>query len=459
MRLSTSQVARIVNGTVVGSPDARLTGAEVDSRCVRPGDLFVALRGARSDGHAFVADALEVATAALVRYDAEFDSIPCGRALIQVADPLVAFWKLARSERQSRGWRVAAVTGSVGKTTTKDMLTALLEPTMAVGATSGNRNSTLGLPAEVLSQPDGIDVFVAEAGMSRAGELDTIGSLITPQVLLYTRIAPVHTEFFDGLDGIVRAKAELLLHLDPAGTLVINADDPHQRDFPAATTARVLRFGTPDADARLSDLEDRGLFGTRFTLHLPSGEVAVELGLAGRHQAENLLAAATAADAFGVDADGVAQVVPTLEPAPHRGRIHRLDAGITLVDDSYNASPLAMRRLLEMLATAPGRRVAVLGEMYELGEQTSEAHRGVGREAAASCDLLIAIGGASAVELANAARTAGLAAGAVHRIADAEAAVDFLDTVLKRGDFVLIKGSRGVGLDRIVDTMLGREAA
>lgn len=460
MRLSTSEVARIVSGTVVGSPDARLTGAEVDSRRVRRGDLFVALRGARSDGHAFVADALEVAAAALVRYDAEFDSIPGGRALIQVEDPLEAYWKLARSERQSSGWRVAAVTGSVGKTTTKDMLTALLEPTMAVGATSGNRNSTLGLPAEMLSQPDGIEVFVAEAGMSRAGELDTIGSLITPQVLLYTRIAPVHTEFFaDGLDGIVRAKAELLLHLDPEGTLVINADDPHQRDFPAATTARVLRFGTPDADARLSDLEDRGLFGTRFTLHLPSGEVAVELGLAGRHQAENLLAAATAADAFGVDADGVARVAPTIEPAPHRGRIHRLAAGITLVDDSYNASPLAMRRLLEMLATAPGRRVAVLGEMYELGELTGEAHRGVGREAAASCDLLIAIGGASAVELASAARTAGLAAGLVHQIADAETAVSFLDTVLERGDIVLIKGSRGVGLDRIVDTMLGREAA
>ena len=458
MQLSTAEAARLVSGTVVGSADLRLTGAEVDSRQVRPGDLFVALRGARSDGHAFVADALSVAAAALVRYDAEFDSIPSDRALIRVEDPLAAYWELARYERQRRDWRVAAITGSVGKTTTKDMLVALLEPSFAVGATTGNRNSTLGLPAEVLSQPEEVEVFVAEAGMSRAGELDTIGSLITPQVLLYTRIAPVHTEFFADLDGIVRAKAELLSHLDPDGTLIINALDPHQRNFPEATSASVLRFGTSSADGWISDMEDRGILGTRFRLHLPSGEVEVELGLAGRHQAENLLAAAMAAVAFGVDADGVAAVAPTLEPAPRRGRIYKLAAGVTLVDDSYNASPLAMRRLLEMLATASGRRVAVLGEMYELGEQTAEAHRQVGRLAATSCDFLIATGEVGAVELARAARAAGLDPDAVHQVSDAEAAVQLLRTVLQPDDVVLIKGSRGVGLDRTVDALLGREA-
>ena len=239
MQLSTAEAARIVSGEVEGSPGVRLTGAEVDSRHVQMGDLFVALRGARCDGHAFVEDALSVAAAALVRYDAEFDLIPSNRVLIRVEDPLTAYWKLARYERERRGWRVAAITGSVGKTTTKDMMVALLEPSFAVGATAGNRNSTLGLPAEVLSQPEEVEVFVAEAGMSRAGELDTIGSLIKPQVLLYTRIARVHTEFFADLDAIVRAKAELLSHLDPAGTLVINALDPHQRDFPEATSAAV----------------------------------------------------------------------------------------------------------------------------------------------------------------------------------------------------------------------------
>lgn len=458
MQLNVAEAARLVSGSVAGALDVQLTGAEVDSRRVRPGDLFVALRGARSDGHAYVTEALEVAGAALVRYDAEFDSIPSHRALIRVQDPLAAYWELARHERESRGWRVAAVTGSVGKTTTKDMLRALLEPGFTVGATEGNRNSTLGLPAEVLSQPEDIEVFVAEAGMSRAGELDAIGSILRPQVLLYTRIAPVHTEFFPDFEGIVNAKAELLQHLDPGGVLVINADDPHQRAFPEATQASVLRFGAMDSDAWLSDLEDRGILGTRFRLHLPSGEAVVDLGLAGRHQAENLLAAATAACAFGVDIEGVATVVPTLEPAPRRGRIYRLTMGATIVDDSYNASPLAMRRLLELLATASGRRVAVLGEMFELGDGAAEAHREVGRVAAASCDLVVATGRESAAEFAAAARAAGMDECAVHHVDNAEAAADLLETLLRSGDIVLVKGSRGVGLDRTVDALLGWEA-
>jgi UDP-N-acetylmuramoyl-tripeptide--D-alanyl-D-alanine ligase len=354
---------------------------------------------------------------------------------------------------------VAAITGSVAKTTTKDMLAALLDTRFSVGATSGNRNSTLGLPAEVLSQPPEIEVFVAEAGMSRAGELDTIGSMLVPQLLLYTRLAPAHTEFFASFDDLVRAKGELLAHLDPTGTLVINADDPNQRDYASATMASVLRFGTPDADGSIDELEDRGLLGTRFRLRLPSGTVDVELGLAGRHQAENLLAAATAAAAFGIGADAVAEVAVRLEPPPRRGRIHRLDNGVTVVDDSYNASPLAMDRLLELLAGAPGRRVAVLGEMYELGERTLEAHREVGRRAAAVCDVLITVGKAPADELAATARAFGMAADTVIRTADAEAARDALAAVLRPGDVVLVKGSRGVGLDRTVDGVLGREAA
>ena len=455
MQLSASEAARLVSGSVEGSYEVPLTGAEVDSRRVRPGDLFVALRGARSDGHAFVAAALEVAAAAMVRYDAELDDIPSGRALIRVQDPLESYWALAKWENRRRDWRIAAVTGSVGKTTTKDILAELLASRFTVGGTFGNRNSTLGLPSEILSQPEEVEVFVAEAGMSRAGELDTIGSLITPEVLLYTRIAPVHTEFFADFDGIVRAKAELLSHLDPAGTLVINADDPSQSAFPEATSASVLRYGADDADARISDIEDLGLFGTRFTMKLPSGEIRIGLGLAGRHQAENLLAAATAAEAFGVGVEEVAEVAPKLEPAPRRGRIHELASGITIVDDSYNASPIAMRRLLQLLSAADGRRVAVLGEMYELGEMAGEAHREVGASAAANCDLLVAVGSENALELAEAARHAGLAGTEVSHVENAEAAGELLGSILRSGDVVLIKGSRGVGLDKTVDALLG----
>lgn len=459
MQLTVAEAARLVTGSVDGDGNVRLTGAEVDSRRVRPGDLFVALKGSRWDGHIFVDQALTTAAAALVRFDAELDAAPRGRALIRVEEPLEAYWSLARQIRARRRWRVAVVTGSVGKTTTKDMLAALLAVRHRVGATSGNRNSTLGLPAELLSQAVDLDVFVAEAGMSRPGELDTLGSILDPQLLLYTRIAPVHTEFFPDLAGIVRAKAELIRYLDTAGTLVVNADDDNQRGFPSETGAAVLRYGADDADAALAGLEDLGLLGSRFRLRLPTGEAQVELPLAGRHQAENLLAAATAASAFGITADDVAAVAPGLEPAAHRGRVHRLSNGVILVDDSYNASPVAMGRLLDLLASAPGRRVAVLGEMYELGTGAAAAHRLVGRQAATACDLLIAVGGDAADELARTARSAGLAAASVHRADTADGAAELLRGLLERGDVVLVKGSRGVGLDRAVDILLGKEAA
>ncbi|HQP43805.1 MAG TPA: Mur ligase family protein, partial [Thermoanaerobaculales bacterium] len=254
-------VARAVGGDLAGDPSVMITGAEVDSRRVRTGDLFVALPGERCDGHQFVAEALAAGAAALVRGSAGLTA-PEGRALIRVEDPLAAYWELARRERERRRWTIAAVTGSVGKTTVKDFLAHLLGRQRPTGASTGNRNSTLGLPAELLSQPDQIEVFVAEAGTSRFGELDRLGGILRPiGVLVYTRIAPVHTEFFGGLDGIVRAKGELLAHLDRAGTLVINAGDPRQQGYAAATGARVLRYGD-GGEARIELLEDRGLLGT-----------------------------------------------------------------------------------------------------------------------------------------------------------------------------------------------------
>jgi UDP-N-acetylmuramoyl-tripeptide--D-alanyl-D-alanine ligase len=456
MRMTAGELARIVGGTLAGDAEALITGAEVDSRRMRPGDLFVALPGERRDGHQFVAAALGIGAAALVRHEPG-SAPPPGTAVIRVEDPLRAYWELARSERERRGWTVAAVTGSIGKTTVKDFLARLVGRQRPTGASTGNRNSTLGLPAELLSQPAGVEIFVAEAGMSRPGELDTLGRILHPiGVLLYTRIAPVHTEFFDGLEGIVRAKGELVPHLDPAGTLVINAADPRQAAYAEATTARVLRYGA-DGDARIEKLEDRGLLGTSFDLVLPGGRARVELRVAGRHQAENLLAAATAASALGLTADQVAGAAGELEAAPHRGRVYHLPVGAVLVDDSYNASPVAVARMLELLAAAAGRRVAVLGEMFELGELADEAHRAAGAQAARCCELLLAVGGAAARRLADAARAAGL--DAVELVGDAGEAASFLAARLRPGDIVLVKGSRGVGLDRTVAALLGEEAA
>jgi len=457
--MTVADVARVVGGEVEGNAAVRLLGAEVDTRRLEGGDLFVALPGARRDGHEFVGAALETAAAALVRRDADLAPPPPERALVRVDDPLPAYHALAGHERRERAWQVAAVTGSVAKTTTKNHLAALLAPHHRVGASQGNRNSTLGLPAEILSQDPEIEVFVAEAGMSSPGELAILGEILRPQLLLYTRIAPVHTEFFPDIAGIVRAKAELLPWLDDEGTLIINADDPNQYGYPAETGARVIRYGGKDSEARIEDVEDRGLLGYRFRLVLPDGEAEVEMNLPGQHQIENLLAAAAAASVFGVRAEQVAATAPELMAPEHRGRVIAIGDGISLVDDSYNASPLAVRLLLELLARAPGRRVAVLGEMYELGDLAQEAHRHAGEQAAAACDLLIAVGGADAGLIAAGAREAGLRDESVHLVEDADRAAELLRRVLCTGDVVLVKGSRGVGLDHTVAALAGEGAA
>lgn len=457
--MTVADLARVVGGSVEGNAAVCLLGAEVDSRRLEDGDLFVALPGARTDGHKFVDTALQTAAAALVCRDAELPSPPPECALVRVDDPLAAYHELARRERRDRAWKVAAVTGSVAKTTTKSFLAALLEPHFAVGTSTGNRNSTLGLPAEMLSQEPGIEIFVAEAGMSTPGELAILGEILRPQVMLYTRIAPVHLEFFPDLEGIVRAKAELLPWLDDESTLVINADDPNQSGYPAETGARVLRYGGHGSEARLEDLEDLGLLGSRFRLVLPDGEVTVELNLPGRHQAENLLAAAAAASAFGLRAEQVAETAPKLVAPEHRGRMFDIEDGISLVDDSYNASPLAVRRMLDLLARAPGRRVAVLGEMYELGDLAETAHRDAGAQAAATCDLLVAVGGANAGLIVDGARKAGHPNESIHLVEDANRAAELLRREMRPGDVVLVKGSRGVGLDRTVAALTGEGMA
>jgi UDP-N-acetylmuramoyl-tripeptide--D-alanyl-D-alanine ligase len=453
--MTAHEIARAVGGRVEGDPEVLLKGAQVDSRLVADNDLFVALPGERHDGHEFVGVALNVASAAMVQNDARLQPPPPQKSLVRVDHPLAAYHELARHERRHRAWQIAAVTGSVGKTTTKDFLAAMVSTSRPTGFSTGNRNSTLGLPAEILSQDPEVEVFVAEAGMSKPGELRLLGEILRPELVLYTRIAPVHVEYFPDLEGVVRAKAELMEWLDADGTLVINADDPNQRRFADEVAARVVRYGTDDADGRIEAVVDRGLLGSAFRLVLPDGEARVALGLAGLHQAENLLAAATAASVFGVGVEQIAEVAAGLRAPVHRGRQLSIGNNITLVDDSYNSSPLAARRMLELLAQVPGRRVAVLGEMYELGELSVEAHRQVGCGAASSCDVLVAVGAADARTLMEAARDHGMPRTSTFLVDSAERATEVLETVLEPGDVVLLKGSRGVGLDRTVEALGG----
>lgn len=451
MRRTTAALARLTGAQLSGDGAVLVTGVAIDSREVRPGNLFVALPGARADGHDFVGDAqARGAAAALV-------SRPVDTPLptLQVEDTLAALHCLAAAERFPPRFKLVGITGSVGKTTTKEFLAALLASAFPTGSSRGNRNSITGLPVEICNQPDDIAWMVAEMGMNHAGELDRLGATARPDAMLYTVIAPVHIEFFGTLDAIAEAKAEVIPHLHPEGVLVLNAADPYSEFFASRFCGATVRYGAGiGSGLQLTNYRSAGLRGASFTLCSPTEEVDVTWSLAGRHQADNLVAAAACANALGVPLRNVPAVAQGLRTAPRRGQVHALPGDVTLVDDSYNSSPVAVEAVLALLAETAGRRVAVLGEMRELGEAAADLHRRVGRAAAAAAHILIAVGG----ELAQAMAEAAAGSIPVYRAASAEEATVRLRTLLQPGDVVLVKASRGVQLDRTVDELLAGEA-
>ncbi len=447
MRRTASDLARLLGAELRGDSAATITGAATDSREVRPGDLFVALPGARVDGHDFVSDAAARGAAAVLAQRDVTTALP----VLRVDDSLAALQTLAAAERDSASYRVVGVTGSVAKTTTKELLGSILGRSRPVGRTRGNRNSEIGLPVELCNQPDGLDWVVAEMGMSHAGELDTLGRIARPDALLYTVVAPVHLEFFSGLDAIAAAKAELIPHLAADGTLVLNQADPLVAAMDRLFSGRIVRYGVAGAsDLWIDRWHGRGLRGSTFLLTGPGVQIEVTLDIPGRHQAANLLAAAACALALGAPNDDVAAAADAAVAPARRGEVHRLPSGVTVVDDSYNASPSAVAAMLDLLEQTPGRRVAVLGEMLELGPEGIELHRQAGARAAAAADVVVAVGGSGARALAEGA------GGKARLAADADAAAALLESLLEPGDAVLVKGSRGIGLDRVVDALLGR---
>jgi UDP-N-acetylmuramoyl-tripeptide--D-alanyl-D-alanine ligase len=444
MRRPVADLARCLGARLEGDGTRMVTGAAIDSRAVRRGDLFVALPGARTDGHDFAGQAATAGAAAVLLQR----TLPVDLPQLVVSDTLAALQRLAQAERAEAAYRLAAVTGSIGKTITKEFLAALLASTFPVGFTKGSRNSQAGFPAEICSQPEGIAWMVAELGMNHAGELDRLGAIAQPDALLYTVVAPVHLEFFEDIDAIAEAKAELIPHLRRDGVLVLNAADPRVAALAPRFEGNIVRYGVRgDADLWLEEYREHGLLGSRFLLTGTLGTVEVDWQLPGRHQAENLLAAATLALAVGVPPAAIRPAAATFRPVPRRGEVHRLEgSGVTVVDDSYNSSPRAAAALLALLAATPGRHVAVLGEMLELGATSLALHREVGRRAAAAADVVVAVGGDDAAELARAANGS-----QAHHVASAAEALAILGGLLRPGDVVLVKGSRGIGLEEVVD--------
>ena len=416
---------------------------------MQPGGLFVAVK-ARRDGHNFVADAFQNgARAALV------SRLPPGvdrSRLVLVDDTVDALQRCAAWWRRQHAARVAALTGSVGKTTTKDLLTHVLEPMGAVLSTRGNLNNEYGLPFMLLELTAAHRHAVLEIGISAVGEMETFAGIAQPDSAVVTRVAPAHLEFFGDVDTVEREKGRLVEALPARGLAVLNADDPRVERMRGRTSARTVTYGlSAGADVRAENVEPIGFEAVRFDLCRGADRRRVTLPLTGAHFVTCALAAAAAGFEEGATWD---QVVHGLErPIPGR-RLEplALPNGVTILDDSYNASPEAMRAALDVLRACKGRRMAVLGDMFEMGEAGPAAHREIGAYVRGRADALIAVGELSR-EIAAGAREVGL--DDAEWAGSSDEAVTLLNARLAPGDFVLVKGSRGMRMDTIVTAIAG----
>jgi len=465
--LTPDDLVAATGGTLLHRGSRRIVGAAVDSRQVQEGNLFVALAGERTDGHRYVTQAVDAGAAALLvgrAPDAALGEPPVEAlgdvTVVQIADPLRGLHAVAAAWRQRFHPLVVGITGSIAKTSTKEAVAGVLEVRFTTLRTEGNQNNEIGLPLTVLRMGPQHDAAVLEMGMYVGGEIRELAAIGRPSIGVVTAVQPVHLSRIGSLDSIEDAKAELVETLPPeadGGVAVLNADDDRVRRMGARTAARSVTYGfAEDADVRATDVGSLGLDGMRFRLLASAGERAVTIPGLGRMAVHNALAAAAVGIAAGMKLDEIVPGLADAGTAPHRSTLIRA-GGVVIVDDAYNASPASVLPALELLAGIPGRHVAVLGEMRELGTAHEASHRAVGEAAARRLDLLVVVDGGiggAAEGIVNGARAAGMAFGSVLPVPDAASATALLRGRLGAGDVVLVKASNGVELWRVADDLV-----
>lgn len=458
--LTLEDLVDLTGGRSLRSSDRLVRGAAVDSRLVRPGELFVALAGERTDGHRHLGDAARAGAAALlVTKDpgpgelAGFGDV----SVIVVDDAVRGLGAIAAGWRARFDPLVVGVTGSIAKTSTKEAVATVLAVDRQTLRSEGNQNNEIGLPLTVLRIGPDDAAVVLEMGMYVGGEIRDLARIARPQIGVVTSVLGVHLSRIGTIDAIEDAKAELVEALPADGVAVLNADDARVLRMAGRTAARTLSYGfAGGAEIGAEDVTSAGFEGMRFTLRLPNPEldgppirIAAGIPVLGRLSVHNGLAAAAVGTAAGMAPVAIVDGLARGWSAPHRGEIVRAGA-ITIIDDTYNASPASMVAALDVLGGLPGRRVAVLGEMLELGAGSEAGHRDVGRAAAASCAVLFVVG-AGAAGIAAGARDAGMPPSRIVEVPDREAAAERLGAQLHPGDVVLIKASRGVALELLVE--------
>ena len=454
------EAARLMSGVVIsGDPGTKWVGGSLDSRGLKGQELFFALPGEVTDGHSFVESALKNRAAAAVIHQPV--SFPANAAVVEVNNTLEALHDLTRAIRLTTPQNLVAITGSVGKTTTKELLAAMLGRRYRVAASPGNLNNLYGFPLALMSIDQDTEWMVAEMGMSSPGELGQVSELGRPDVAIFTNVREAHLEFFGSLRAIADAKAELLQGLVPGGLIIANADDPeicrflHDRCDQRDPEEQVIWYGIDQpAEYRATEIQalPNAECGYRMRLHHGPESALIDLPLHGRYNVSNCLAAATCAHTLGVSFEEIGRGMEEVRELSGRGVVHKLAGGVTLIDDTYNSSPSALAAALESAAAlATTRSWVVLGEMLELGERAAHLHYTAGRLAAELGFSPVVGVGELARESVRAVTEQGLEARWFATAADTAAAVS---EWLEPGDLVLIKGSRGVGLEVVVKSIL-----
>lgn len=445
MKLPLGRIAELLSATADVDRNQIVVGYSIDSRTIAQDELFFAIRGERFDGHNFVEAALKRgAAAAVIKWDA-LSRFTSKESLIAVDDPLLALQKLAACVRRIWGKPLIAVTGSAGKTTTKEAIAHLLATRYRVLKSEGNLNNHFGLPLQLLKLLPEHEVAVIEIGMSHSGEITALAEIAQPDIGVVTLVAPVHLEFFASIAEIARAKYELIAPLPANGIAVLNADDEYVSQFGRGFRGKVLTFGIQHpADVRAENVYEHGAAGSQFDLVIDGARERATLPLVGRHNIYNALAAVAVAMERGIKPSEAAAALGSLAPADKRGELLEL-AGATVINDCYNSNPRALNSMIDALATMPAkRRIVVAGEMLELGPAGEQLHRECGSHMAErGIDVVLGVRGL-ARHIAEAAAAAGCAA---EFIDTPEQAGLWLRREVHAGDAVLLKASRGVRLE------------
>ncbi|HET6176979.1 MAG TPA: UDP-N-acetylmuramoyl-tripeptide--D-alanyl-D-alanine ligase [Candidatus Sulfotelmatobacter sp.] len=460
MRLAISKIAEFISAdfrakpatsasSPSGFPEEVVQAYSIDSRTVGAGQLFFAVKGERLDGHDYVTAALEKGAAGAVARKDQLHRYPGETRLLAVDDTRLALQTLATAVRKLWGKPLVGVTGSAGKTTTKEAIAHVLSSKFRVLKSEGNFNNHFGLPLMLLKLEPEHDVAVIELGMSHAGEIRALAKIAQPEIGVVTNVAPVHLEFFDSLAGIARAKYELVESLSASGTAVLNADDEYVSQFGRDFKGKVLMYGTrATADVRAENVQSRGAEGSEFDVVTPYGREHARLPLVGEHNILNALAAVAVALARGLQPSEAVAALATLIAADKRGQVLQL-GNITVINDCYNSNPKALHAMVDALAAMKAkRRIVVAGEMLELGQAGNDLHRAAGQHVAEKkIDVLLGVRGLAQAMVEG----AGHAGTHAEFVATPEEAGEWLAGETRDGDVVLLKASRGVKLEKALE--------